>query len=61
MKMEVEATTSVEAIERTTGLLGTIWRLRGLKGGWNEFTWRRPSGIIQLKGAVYYILNIILI
>ncbi len=26
-----------------------------------EFTWRRPSGIIQLKGVVYYILSIIFI
>jgi hypothetical protein len=32
----------------------------GLKGGFElDFTWRRPSGIIQLKGVVLYILNII--
>jgi hypothetical protein len=44
MKMEAR-----DLRERTVGLLGTIWLPREASRGIGtvEFTWRRPSGIIQ--------------
>jgi hypothetical protein len=59
MKMEMKASVNLKENDWVTGDNMAAERPQGAME--LELTWRRPSGIIKLKGVVYYILNVILI